>query len=74
MSYVSEKMTGTSEELPSQNASDLTASQILQEISLIPQRLLDIRKRVEQVGTLSTSEEQIKSKKCVVKVSKLNKV
>lgn len=67
LSDISDKMPGIPNVLPSQNADnkvqDLTPSRILQEISPIPQKLLEVRKRAKQVGILLTSEEHMEARK-----------
>lgn len=55
---------GTPKERPLNNDPDSTPSRILQDISPIPQRLAEIRKRAKQVGTLMTSEAHISARKC----------
>ncbi|CAG4974913.1 unnamed protein product [Colias eurytheme] len=42
---------------------DYTPTRILQEISPIPQKLTEVRKRAKQIGTLLTSEEHIQTRK-----------
>ncbi|CAB3256886.1 unnamed protein product [Arctia plantaginis] len=55
----------TPKEGTSGNIANYTPSRILQEISPIPQKLIEVRKRAKQVGTLLTSEEHINARKCV---------
>lgn len=58
---------------PQKNSSnddpDYTPTQILQELTPIPQKLIETRKRAKQVGTLLTSEEHINARKCAAEKS-----
>lgn len=45
--------------------SSYTPSRILQEISPVPLKLNEVRKRAKHVGTLLISEEHINAIKCV---------
>ena len=54
----------TPQKLPSNDDQDYTPSRILKEITPIPQKLIETRKRAKQVGTVLTSEEHIKVRKC----------
>ena len=54
----------TPQKLPSNDDQDYTPSRILKEITPIPQKLMKTRKRAKQVGTVLTSEEHIKVRKC----------
>lgn len=55
----------TPAELPSlsMNKSDLTPTQILKDLSPVPEKLLEVRKRAKQVGKLLTSVEHINIRK-----------
>lgn len=53
----------TPKKVSSSKDPDYTPSRILQDISPIPQKLIEVRKRAKQVGTLLTSEEHIKTRR-----------
>lgn len=46
------------------NIPDLTPTRILNEISPVPQKLTQVRKRAKQIGTILTSAEHINIRKC----------
>lgn len=59
----------TPKKLSFNNDSNYTPSQILKEISPVPQTVNDVRKRAKQVATLLTSEAHINVRKCIAEKS-----